>query len=231
MTGTQALARCGAEALPISVYTVADFYGIEVTNYVNFTKIYTVQQRQLLNISSGGFSCMADGRFICVLNPNLCQRSRRKWTAAHEIGHILSGHITCASPELTQEQERQADRFAAELLAPLTVLHFCGVSSALEIERLCGISRQAAELRFRELSQMRRRQEDLYRSGLRQTMTLTSDEIPELTAPQSVFLSRECDREIFMQFSPFIGNYISHRSVNDNYEQYLIRKSRQPMVI
>ena len=232
MTGTQALIRSGSESLPTSVYSVADCFGIRITTYDEFTRVYDISRQDLYAYASrGGFSMLVEGRFLCVLNPCLCHQPRRKWTAAHELGHILSGHIVSESCTPTPEQEKEADRFAAELLAPLTVLHFCGVSSAAEIERLCGISRQAAEIRFAELTRLRREQEDLYRSGLRNIADLSADEIPEYTEPRSVFLRRDIDRELFVQFSPFISSYISRRAAHDGYEQYLARLNRQPMAI
>lgn len=222
MTGTQALIRSQAAALPTSVYSVADSFGIKITTYDDFTKVYDISKQELYEKASmGGFSVLIEGRFLCVLNVNLCGHSRRKWTAAHELGHILSGHITSESCSTTPEQEREADRFAADILAPLTVLHFCGVSSAAEIERLCGISHQAAAIRFGELVRLRRKQESAYRSGLRSVADYSDKEIPEITAPQSVFLATAADRELFLRFSPFISSYISRRTAHDGYEKYL----------
>lgn len=224
MTGTQALLSAGAVSLPVSISAVADFFGIKLVDYNAFTKIYDVGKPELYRgVSYGGFSLMAEGRYICVLNGSLCGKPRRRWTAAHEIGHILSGHISAEIPLPAGEQEREADCFAAELLAPLTVLHFCGASSALEIERMCGLSRQAAELRFQELSRLRRLQEELYVSAVR------SGRLPD--AEESVFLRRECDRQLLLRFSPFIGSYISRRSAHDGYRSYLEMKSRERMAI
>lgn len=231
MTGTEALLRCGAVSLPVSVSDIAAHFGIKLVSYNDFTAVYDIDKTELYRrVSYGGFSLFDEGKYICVVNSSLCGKPRRKWTAAHEIGHILCGHISGNLIQLAPELEKQADDFAAELLAPLTVLHFCGVSSAAEIKRLCGISEEAAEYRFRELSALRRRQEDIFRSGLR-TQPLSPDEIPEYTQPQSVFLQRECDRELFMQFSPFIGSYIAKRASHDGYEQYLSRISHEPMAI
>lgn len=230
MTGTQALIQSGEAALPVDVSQVAAHFGIKLVDYNTFSRVFKVSREELCRISPGGFSLVEEGCFVCVLNSSLCHSARRKWTAAHELGHVLSGHISGAPVHHSQRQEQEADRFAAELLAPLTVLHFCGVSSAAEIKRLCGISEEAAEYRFRELSALRRRQEDIFRSGLR-TQPLSPDEIPEYTQPQSVFLQRECDRELFMQFSPFIGSYIAKRASHDGYEQYLSRISHEPMAI
>lgn len=232
MTGTQALIRSGIESLPTSIYTMADRFGIKIATYDEFTRVYDVSRQNLYTLASkGGFSMLVEGRYLCVLNTYLCHQPRRKWTAAHELGHILSGHIVSESCIPTPEQEKEADLFAAEILAPLTVLHFCGVSSAAEIERLCGISRQAAEIRFAELTRLRREQENLYHAGLRNVVDFTIDEIPEFTEPRSVFLRRDIDRELFVQFSPFISNYISRRAAHDGYEQYLARLNRQPMAI
>lgn len=231
MTGTQALLRAGIDSLPVSLSTIADHFGIKIVDYTSFTRVYDVTEHDLYRASTGGFSLMQDGRFLCVLNNSLCHKPRRKWTAAHELGHILSGHINGAYPVLTDEQEREADRFAAELLAPLTVLHFCGVSSALEIERMCGISRQAAEYRFNDLSRMRRLQDDIYRTGMRRPVVMSQDEIPDISAPESLFLARECDRELLLNFSPFIGSYITRRTAHDGYQKYLAGIARQPMAI
>lgn len=157
MTGTQALLISGQISLPVSVSAVAAAAGIKVIDYATFRAQFENSLDDICRmVSYAGFSMLADGRMVAVLNSQLCYAPRRKWTAAHEVGHLLSGHITDPPTLLTQQQEREADDFAAELLAPLTVLHFCGVSSATEIEKLCGISRQAAEFRFQELSRLRR---------------------------------------------------------------------------
>ena len=222
MTGTQAILQSGQASLPISVSAVAAACGIKVIDYASFRAQYENGMDEIFRtVSYAGFSLIADGGMVAVLNSQLCYAPRRKWTAAHEVGHLLSGHITDPPRLLTQAHEREADDFAAELLAPLTVLHFCGVSSAMEIEQLCGISRQAAEYRFQELSRLRRAQDDVYRMGLRN----------ERFTPDCIFLRTEEQRELFSRFAPFIGSYILSRSRHDDYEKHLIQRSRRPMAI
>jgi len=46
---------------------------------------------------------------------------RRRFTIAHEIGHLLLGH-TCTDPDLDNDPEAEANQFAAELLMPLALL-------------------------------------------------------------------------------------------------------------
>lgn len=223
MTGTQALLQSGTSSLPVNLSALAGHFGIKLVDYNSFTQVYDMDKQELYHrISYGGFSLMAEGSCICVLNSSLCGQARRKWTAAHEIGHILCGHISGEISLPTREQEQQADIFAAELLAPLTVLHFCGVSSAVEIERLCGLSKQAAEYRFRELSRLRRQQEELYTSAIISNEDENAD---------CVFLITEDQRAVFQRFSPFISRYLSRRAAHDGYAEYLSIKSRDRMAI
>lgn len=84
--------------------------------------------------------------------PDYGGERRRRFTIAHELGHCLLGHVSgFGSAAPAPAQERAADSFAAELLAPLAVLKMCCISSAEELVRICGISRSADEIRFTEL--------------------------------------------------------------------------------
>ena len=119
MTGTQALLISGQISLPVSVSAVAAAAGIKVIDYAAFRAQFENSLDDICRmVSYAGFSMLADGRMVAVLNSQLCYAPRRKWTAAHEVGHLLSGHITDPPTLLTQRQEREADDFAAELLAP-----------------------------------------------------------------------------------------------------------------
>lgn len=82
---------------------------------------------------------------------------RQRFTVAHELGHILLGHV--GQYELVNREpsakdnpvEQAANVFASRLLAPACVLWGCGVQSAEDIQRLCYISRQAAEYRMERM--------------------------------------------------------------------------------
>ena len=75
----------------------------------------------------------------------------------HELGHILLGHVgqyplVNREPQTTDNPiEQAANVFAARLLAPACVLWGCRVQSAADIERLCHVSRQAAEYRMERM--------------------------------------------------------------------------------
>lgn len=81
-------------------------------------------------------------------------RERVRWTIAHEIGHILLGHLIYYNETalnrggLTKKQygvlEVEAHYFAEALLAPNYLLHLFDIKDSQEIAFLCDISKDAA---------------------------------------------------------------------------------------
>ena len=67
-----------------------------------------------------------------VINRHLFPE-RRNWTFCHEMAHIVLGH----SPEPKDYEEREADRYAAELMLPQR--EFIPDSADLNLEKLKGL--------------------------------------------------------------------------------------------
>lgn len=109
--------------------------------------------------------------------------ARQKFTAAHELGHIILGHV--GKYELITRDpspgdnpiEQAANVFAARLLSPACVLWGCHVRSAEDIAELCQISLPAARYRWQ-------RMQLLYKRGK--------------------FLTSPLERKVFEQFREFI---------------------------
>ncbi len=215
MNAVQALLEVGICTLPVALNSIADYYNIKIVDYDAYARCYAVEKERLyLDISANGFSLFEDGQFVCVLNGNACGRSRRRWTLAHEIAHILLGHIKKRPKKLSEECEREADRFAAELLAPLDVLHFCGVSSAEEIAYLCGLSKQAAAYRYDELMRLRRQH-----TAIRKSVAMGREQEGENRA----FLIDDERKQLFDSFLPFVADYLSERAKHDEYVNHIKR--------
>ncbi len=173
----------GIKSLPINPMTAAADMGIKVVSYRSMSKNFGKSMEELYRTSSFGFSFVFENRYCIAVNENCCGECRQRFTVAHELGHCVTGDPERKlSADERRKAERNADRFAADFLAPLCVLNYCGVKSPGEISSLCGISRQAAEIRFRELTEARRR---------------------------GGFLSDAEQRRIVMCFDDFITGYIS----------------------
>lgn len=136
-------------SLPVNPLEAARALGIKTVSYKTVCEYYHVTLEELYSTSVWGFCFTVNGSCVIALNENSCGNRRRRFTAAHELGHCVLGHLRGA--EYPPDAERDADRFAAELLAPICVLDLCGVRSAEEIERICGVSRSAAEIAFQRL--------------------------------------------------------------------------------
>lgn len=92
-----------------------------------------------------------------------CYLPRQRFTAAHELGHILLGHV--GKYQLVNREpsgddnpiEHAANVFAARLLAPACVLWACDTYRPEAIAQLCGISIQAAGFRSKRMELLRER--------------------------------------------------------------------------
>lgn len=149
MTFSEIYELADVHRLPVDPIAIAEALGVKVVSYKSAVEYFDMELRELYAQFPLGFSFIADGGACIALNENSCGERRRRFTAAHELGHCVLGHLD--GDEYSVEEERAAERFAAELLAPLVILRERGARSAEDIARLCGISRQAAELRLEEL--------------------------------------------------------------------------------
>ena len=143
--------------LPINPAKAAGMLGIKIVRYEAMSEIYGIEMNCLYQRSADGFAFKTENRFVIAINENSCGERKRRFTIAHELGHCVLGHtgkLSDGAP--TNAEEHAADRFAADFLAPLPVLILCGAESAEEIKKICGISGQAAEIRYRELVRARR---------------------------------------------------------------------------
>jgi Zn-dependent peptidase ImmA (M78 family) len=99
--------------------------------------------------------------YIVFYNGELILRNpwRLNWTLAHEIGHIVLGHLernpntSICGVGITLEEhelyEREADYFASMLLAHPAILWSCHITAAEELQRMFGLSAMAAENRLK----------------------------------------------------------------------------------
>lgn len=131
---------------------------------------------------SDGYSSIIDGRPL-ILVSDQCSPTRQRFTAAHELGHILLGHVgkyQLVNREPSPQDnpiEQAANVFASRLLAPACVLWALNARTPEEIAALCQISYQAAAFRAERMA---------------------------LLYERNKFLSSPLERVVYQQFANFI---------------------------
>ena len=141
------LQRAGVSREPVSLRDVVSALNLEV-----------VQTTGEPFLSEGALQPMGDSHAIVVRGAS--NERRRRFTIAHEIGHFvlhpgrLAPERGGAVSEAWQEQEREADQFAAELLMPEDLVREAVVEHGDDASRLADrfdVSRQAMQTRLRRL--------------------------------------------------------------------------------
>lgn len=143
------LLDAGIRRLPVHVKSIAQYLGASVFTYEEYAKtvdcpVAEVAQRY----GNDGFT-QRIGNKTAIFYYESGNMRRVRWTIAHEIAHILLGHLSGGGGE---DADTYADAVAAELLCPSAVAAACVCYYPGEISRLCDISLSAACRRARELA-------------------------------------------------------------------------------
>lgn len=149
----QFLLESGACSLPLPLSAICQKRGI--TLMLDKKGIYLTETDKGVSFKT------PEGKWHILLNPDDSVPVRR-FTTAHELGHIYLEHPMCdgrygrtfgIQKTATQNPiEYQAERFAIGILAPACVLYGLGLHTAEDIAQICGISLSAARIRAERLA-------------------------------------------------------------------------------
>lgn len=148
------LMDCNVTELPVDVVKICRHYGWRITNYRSGWKAIEALGLTELTKQTDGF-CVYSGGNYYIFYDDSKPKPRQRFTIAHEIGHIMLGHIgdrqcTRINREPSAEdapEETQANQFAARILAPAWVLHSIHALTPAEIADVCEISMTSATFR------------------------------------------------------------------------------------
>ena len=156
-TAIQALLKLGVNALPFDPIKAIRAIGCNEFTYQEIVQMFRVPIRNIVVGAESKDGCVfpMNGSYAILYNTEGNTETRIRWTLAHELAHILLGHLT----DFTSEQlafdkredhdvlDQEADACAAELLAPSPILYRLGFYDAATIRSACNLSWKASKYR------------------------------------------------------------------------------------
>ena len=136
-------------------------------SYQRFAQINHCSINDVINICESQSGCthydIMKDRYLILCNISTSGNNnlgRQRWTCCHEIGHVLCKHHQISTYEklaensltisLNPEYEKEADYFAATLLAPFPLFRILNINSPADIQNTFCLSSKASEIRFNE---------------------------------------------------------------------------------
>lgn len=150
--------------LPVKISRICGDYGVTLRSYQTGEPLIRALGLEAQCEASDGFTVRSGGRCYVFYNAEQTP-GRVRFTIAHELGHILLGHLgdgehTVYNREPSPEdapEEHTANVFASRLLAPACVLHALGAVTPEQIAAACDISLTAARFRASRMGMLEQR--------------------------------------------------------------------------
>lgn len=180
----------GLNCLPVDSFRIARNNMVHIISYAELSKRKNRPISHYFdNYSTYGFCYFNNQQYYIAYDDTLPMPIAR-YTIMHELAHIFLGHIGPGHerlPHLSSNdiRESEANRMARRILCPSVVLHFCGCSSAAEIQSLCDVDISVAKIRYAHLRELRK---------------------------NSDFLRSPYEREVLNAFLKFISDYLAQKN-------------------
>lgn len=146
------LVKHGVSELPLTMRKaeiIAQFSGWLLLTYDEGKEIIEACDAEETTGRYPAFTLIHNKQNVILFRANLSYE-HKLFCILHEFGHIVLKHTAeknvlgvTPSPEETARQEREADDFAAEMLAPSCVMYALGIKSAHQLERFGLTAEQA----------------------------------------------------------------------------------------
>lgn len=149
----QALIDNKIDSLPVDIIKIA------IDNNITLIKDSDAGE---LRPDEAGISIYDGNEWFIVYDDSL-PLGRKRFTVAHELGHIFLGHPLVAgfhartTARVVPPTENEANIFASRFLSPACVLWGLNIHSAADIAKICELSEEAAEIRAARMAELYKR--------------------------------------------------------------------------
>lgn len=160
----QTLIRFNVSKLPVRISDGIKQMEIVLAPYSKSESFLTGIGLAALLRETDGLSIRLQGKYYIFYRGDMTP-GRQRFTVAHELGHIVLGHLdeqthTTRNREPQKDDapiEQMANVFASRLLAPACVIHDLNASTPERISELCDISLTAARFRAERMEALNKR--------------------------------------------------------------------------
>lgn len=161
--------------MPLDLENIAKSNNWFLLNYEENLELVNLLDKNLRINSCEGWTNVFNKQ-IFIFYKSIINEGRKRFTIAHEFGHIILFHLTKLS---NVEYETEANMFAARILMPACVLKECNATTPEAISKLCNTSIAAATNRFNRL---------------------------RILIDRKKFYRNKLERKVYRQFKKFIKN-------------------------
>ncbi len=160
----QILIRFGVREMPVRISDGIKKMGIVMASYSKSEAFLSEIGLARLTQVTDGLSVNLEGKYYIFYRGDMVP-GRIRFTVAHELGHIVLGHLERQSHTTRNREpqagdapiEQAANVFASRLLAPACVLHDLNALTPERISKLCDISLTAARFRAERMELLEKR--------------------------------------------------------------------------
>lgn len=128
--------ECNIHSFPINCFELLELYGLKYKSYSS----QSFKKREKCFILSDDAFTARKTVFYNDLMPN----GRIRFSLMHELGHLILKH----SGTKTEEQEREADCFASNIIAPRMAIHYSKCKNLNDVSKQFGLTHVASDYAF-----------------------------------------------------------------------------------
>lgn len=135
--------ECEVQSFPVNIFKLIEHYGYEIFEYSDQS---IMKQAACMKVSEDAFRVNKRVYYNDTVAP-----FRRRFSLAHELGHIILSH----TEPYTLRMEKEANYFASNILAPRIAIHYAQCKNATHIENRFNLSRSASKIAYEDYLQWR----------------------------------------------------------------------------